>query len=162
MTNTISLRPENPQDQEFLFTLYASTRDEEMKPVPWSDSEKHAFLRMQFELQSAHYHGYYSSASYQIILAEGRPIGRLYIHRAESQILVIDIALLPQHRGAGIGRQLLGEVLAEARAAKKPVAIHVERNNPALRLYTRLGFSVIEDKGVYYYLEWRPAAPAER
>lgn len=161
MTRAISLRPECPQDQEFLFALYASTRAEEMKLVPWSDSQKHAFLRMQFELQSTHYHSYYSNASYQIILAEGQPIGRLYIHRAESQILVIDIALLPQHRGAGIGRQLLEEVLAEARAAKKTVGIHVERNNPALRLYARLGFSVVEDKGVYYYMEWSPAAPAE-
>jgi ribosomal protein S18 acetylase RimI-like enzyme len=161
MTKTISLRPECPQDQEFLFALYASTRDEEMKLVPWSDSLKRSFLKMQFELQSTHYHNHYSSASYQIILAEGQPIGRLYVHRSDSQILVIDIALSPQHRGAGIGRQLLEEVLAEARAAKKTVGIHVERNNPALRLYTRLGFCVLEDKGVYYYMEWSPAASAE-
>lgn len=161
MTEAISLRSECPQDQEFLFALYASTRAEEMKLVPWSDSQKHSFLKMQFELQSTHYHNHYSSASYQIILSEGRPIGRLYIHRTENQILVIDIALLPQHRGAGIGGQLLEEVLAEARAAKKTVGIHVERNNPALRLYTRLGFSVLEDKGVYYYMEWSPAALAE-
>jgi ribosomal protein S18 acetylase RimI-like enzyme len=161
MTRAISLRPENPQDQEFLFALYASTRDEEMKLVPWADSEKHAFLKMQFELQSTHYHNHYPGASYQIILADGKPIGRLYIHRAESQIRVIDIALLPQHRGAGIGRQLMEELLAEARAAKKTAGIHVERNNPALRLYTRLGFSVLEDKGAYCYMEWRPAPPAE-
>jgi len=161
MTRATSLRPESSQDREFLFALYASTRDEEMKLVPWSDSQKHDFLRMQFELQSTHYHNYYSSASYQIILCESRPIGRLYVHRGASQIRVIDIALLPQHRGAGIGRQLLEEVLAEGLAAKKTVAIHVERNNPALRLYTRLGFSILEDKGVYYYMEWSPAAPAE-
>jgi ribosomal protein S18 acetylase RimI-like enzyme len=159
MTKAISLRPECPEDQEFLFALYASTRDEEMKLVSWPDSQKHAFLRMQFELQSTHYHRYYPGASYQIILSAGRPIGRLYIHRAEGQILLIDIALLPQHRGTGIGGQLLGELLAEARAAQKTVAIHVERNNPALRLYTRLGFRVSEDKGVYYYMEWGPAVP---
>ena len=144
-----------------MFALYASTRDEEMKLVPWSDSQKHDFLRMQFELQSTHYHNHYPGASYQIILADGRPIGRLYVHRGASQIRVIDIALLPQHRGAGIGWQLMEEVLAEARAAKKTVSIHVERNNPALRLYTRLGFCVLEDKGAYSYMEWRPAAPAE-
>jgi ribosomal protein S18 acetylase RimI-like enzyme len=66
---------------------------------------------------------------------------------------------LPPQRGTGIGGQLLGELLAEARATEKTVAIHVERNNPALRLYTRLGFRIIEDKGVYYYMEWSPAAP---
>jgi ribosomal protein S18 acetylase RimI-like enzyme len=159
MTLVISLRPECPEDQEFLFALYASTRDEEMKLVSWPDSQKHAFLKMQFELQSTHYHQYYPSASYQIILSQGRPIGRLYIHRTENQILLIDIALLPQHRRTGIGGQLLGGLLAEARATQKTVAIHVERNNPALRLYTRLGFRVIEDKGMYYYMEWNPAAP---
>jgi len=142
-----------------LFALYASTRDEEMKLVPWPDFQKHAFLRMQFDLQSTHYHHHYPGASYQIILSEGRPIGRLYIHRADNQILLIDIALLPQHRRTGIGSHLLGELLAEARATQKIVAIHVERNNPALRLYTRLGFRIIEDKGVYYYMEWSPTAP---
>jgi len=159
MTLAISLRPECPEDQEFLFALYGSTRNEEMKLVSWPDSQKHAFLRMQFDLQSTHYHSYYPGASYQIILSDGGPIGRLYVHRTEVQILLIDIALLPQHRGTGIGGQLLGELLAEARATQKTVAIHVEHNNPALRLYARLGFRIIEDKGVYYYMEWSPAAP---
>ena len=159
MTKAISLRPECSQDQEFLLALYSSTREEEMKLVPWPDSQKHAFLRMQFDLQSTHYHSHYPSASYQIILSEGLPIGRLYIHRADNQILLIDIALMPQHRGTGTGGQLLGELLAEARDAQKTVGIHVERNNPALRLYTRLGFRIIEDKGVYYYMEWSPTAP---
>src|SRR5260370_11099048 len=154
-----SLRPECLQDQEFLLGLYGSSRDEEMKLVSWSYSQKHAFLKMQFELQSTHYHQYYPSASYQIILSEGRPIGRLYIHRTENQILLIDIALLPQHRRTGIGGQLLRGLLAEARAAQKTVAIHVERNNPPLRLYTRLGFRIIEDKRIYYYMASSPSTP---
>jgi len=159
MTKAISVRPESPHDQDFLLALYASTRDEELKLVPWPDAQKFAFLKMQFDLQSAHYHRHYPAASYQIILLEDRPIGRLYVHRGESHILLIDIALLPQHRGMGIGGQFLGELLAEGHAAQKTVAIHVERNNPALRLYTRLGFQIVEDKGVYYYMERSPAAP---
>jgi len=162
MTKAISLRPECPEDREFLYALYASTREEEMKLVSWPDSQKQAFLRMQFDLQSTHYHHHYPGASYQIILSEGLPIGRLYIHRVESQILLIDIALMPQHRGIGTGGQLLGELLAEARAAQKTLAIHVEHNNPALRLYARLGFRIIEDKGVYYYMEWSPTVPDSR
>jgi ribosomal protein S18 acetylase RimI-like enzyme len=153
MASLINLRAEAPADQEFLFALYASTRAEEMKLVPWTDAQKQAFLRMQFELQSAHYHSHYPDASYQVILSDGVPIGRLYIHRTETQILVIDIALLPEHRRAGIGGQLLREILAEADGAGKKVAIHVERQNPALGLYTRLGFQTVEDKGVYLYMK---------
>jgi hypothetical protein len=40
-------------------------------------------------------------------------------------------------------------------AAGKPLRIHVERFNPALRLYERLGFRQIDDRGVYLFLEWR-------
>jgi ribosomal protein S18 acetylase RimI-like enzyme len=156
MASPVTLRAETPADQEFLFALYSSTRAEEMKLVPWTDSQKQAFLRMQFELQSAHYHSHYPDASYQIIVSDGAPIGRLYVHRTEAQILVIDIALLPQHRRTGIGGRLLGEILSEADGARKKVAIHVERQNPALGLYTRLGFQMVEDKGVYLYMERNP------
>jgi len=158
MASPVNLRAETPADQEFLFALYSSTRAEEMKLVPWTDTQKQAFLRMQFELQSAHYHSHYPDASYRIILSEGVPIGRLYIHRTETQILVIDIALLPQHRRFGTGGQLLRELLSEADGAGKKIAIHVERQNPALGLYTRLGFQMVEDKGVYLYMERNPKA----
>jgi GNAT superfamily N-acetyltransferase len=158
MTKCINLRAETPADQEFLFELYASTRAEELKQVPWTDAQKQAFLRMQFEMQSTHYHSHYPDASYQIILSDGAPIGRLYVHRADSQISVIDIALLTEHRRAGTGGRLLGEILSEADGGRKKVAIHVERQNPALRLYTRLGFQMVEDKGVYLYMERNPRA----
>jgi len=45
----------------------------------------------------------------------------------------------PAYRNAGIGSALLHAVMAEATQAGKPVRIHVETQNPALRLYTRLG-----------------------
>jgi len=62
---------------------------------------------------------------------------------------------LPDHRGAGIGGAILRSLLAEAAAAGKPVRIHVERLNPARRLYERLGFLPVADKGVYVMMEWR-------
>ena len=63
---------------------------------------------------------------------------------------------MPDHRNTGIGTSLLTELLAEAERAKKPVRIHVEQFNPARRLYDRLGFSQIADRGVYLLLEWEP------
>lgn len=157
MGHTISLHPEQPEDAPFVFHVYASTRAGEMKLVPWSDSQKEAFLRMQFGAQATHYHRYYPAASYDIILLDGRAIGRLYVHRDENEILVIDIALVPERRGLGIGGRLLSDILAQATSEHKPVRIHVERDNPAMHLYRRLGFRTVEDQGVYYFMEWIPS-----
>jgi ribosomal protein S18 acetylase RimI-like enzyme len=125
--------------------------------VPWDDAQKDAFLRMQFDAQDAWYRENYAQASFDVILVDGEPAGRLYLHRGASEIRIVDIALLPEHRGGGIGTALLGDLLAEADAAGKSVTIHVERLNPVLRLYERLGFSVAEDKGVYLFLERQTA-----
>src|SRR5207244_12709415 len=100
----------------------------------------------------------YGDASFDVILVDGEPAGRLYVHRGPSEIRIVDVALLPEQRGSGGGTRLLGDLLAEADEASKSVTIHVERMNPALRLYERLGFALAEDKGVYLFLE-RPARP---
>ena len=111
---------------------------------------------MQFEAQDAWYRENYPQASFDVVVAGGEPIGRLYVHRGREEIRIVDIALLPEHRGGGVGTSLLRDLLAEADAAGKSVTIHVERLNPALRLYERLGFELAEDKGVYLFLERPP------
>jgi GNAT superfamily N-acetyltransferase len=156
-----SLRPIEPTDMETLFRVYASTRVEELSVVAWSDEQKEAFLRQQFEAQHAHYQQHYTGASFDVILVEGRPAGRLYVGRWAREIRMVDIALLPEHRGQGLGAAIVGDLLEEGRRSGKPVSIHVERYNPALRLYERLGFRVLEDKGVYLLMEWSPSAPAQ-
>jgi ribosomal protein S18 acetylase RimI-like enzyme len=125
--------------------------------VPWDDAQKDAFLRHQFDAQDAWWHEHYADASFDVILVGGAPGGRFYVHRGPSEIRVVDIALLPEYRGAGVGTSLLQDLLAQGDVAGKSVTIHVERMNPALRLYERLGFSVAEDKGVYLFLERPPA-----
>ena len=112
---------------------------------------------MQFDAQDAWWREHYAQASFDVILVDGEPAGRLYVLRGESEIRIVDIALLPEQRGNGVGSSLLRDLLAEADAAGKSVTIHVERMNPALRLYERLGFAVAEDKGVYLFLERAPA-----
>jgi ribosomal protein S18 acetylase RimI-like enzyme len=125
--------------------------------VVWDDAQQEAFLRQQFEAQDAWWQENYVGATFDVILVDGEPAGRLYVHRGPSEIRIVDIALLPEHRGNGVGTWLLDDLLAEGDAAAKSVTIHVERMNPALRLYERLGFSLAEDKGVYLFLERRPA-----
>ncbi|QPF88414.1 GNAT family N-acetyltransferase [Bradyrhizobium genosp. L] len=145
-------------DLPFLGRLYASTRVEELAPVPWSQADKDAFLDHQFRAQHAHYQRYYPNADWLVIAQGDADIGRLYIERWPSQHRIIDIAFLPVHRGKGHGEALLRDLMDEAAAAGKDVSIHVEKLNPAMRLYRRLGFTVEEDKGVYDLMRWRAEA----
>jgi RimJ/RimL family protein N-acetyltransferase len=156
----ITLRAIRPADEPFLCELYASTRAEELRPVPWTPAEKTAFLRQQFHAQHTHYQQHYPSARFDVIELGGRPIGRLYVDRRPDEILIVDISLLPACRGAGIGTGILRGLLAEAAATVRPTRIHVELTNPAQRLYRRLGFVLIADRGVYRLMECAPAAAA--
>jgi ribosomal protein S18 acetylase RimI-like enzyme len=136
--------------------VYASTREAEMVLVPWSDTDKRAFVKFQFEAQHMHYRAHFADAEFSVILARGEPAGRLYVDRRPDEIRLVDIALLPEFRGAGIGSTLLRALIAEAGAANMPLRIHVEQHNPALGLYLRLGFTALENNGVYILMERRP------
>ena len=141
-------------DREFLFEVYAASRDSEMALVPWSDEQKQAFLRMQFDAQDRHYRTHYPEARFQVIHHEGQPVGRLYVFEGADEIRIMDIALLPAWRGAGIGSALLRDVLARAGELNRSVTLHVEHNNPARRLYDRLGFRPVSDEGIYVRMQW--------
>ncbi|MDD5271936.1 MAG: GNAT family N-acetyltransferase [Methylovulum sp.] len=154
----ITLRPETAIDEPLLRQIYAASRNEELAAVPWADAQKSAFLDMQFDLQRSHYRQHYPNAEFLIISQANTPIGRYYLHRGTTDFLLIDIALLPSFRRQGIGSLLLHNLLAEAEEADKPVQLHVEQFNPAQHLYRKLGFSVIEDKGVHYFMQWQPPA----
>ncbi|MCA9441427.1 MAG: GNAT family N-acetyltransferase [Candidatus Omnitrophica bacterium] len=156
LSDSISLRPVREEDGPFLLDLYASTREEELACVPWSQEEKRHFLESQFEAQQTHYQEHFSDSDWMVILQHKKPAGRLYLGRWEEEFRIIDIALLPAYRGKGIGGFLLAEILEEARQASKPVRIHVEKFNRARRLYLRLGFQAISDNGVYDFMEWNP------
>lgn len=138
--------------------VYASTRAEELAAVPWIAEQKAAFCRMQFAAQTEHYRQHYPNARHSVIEHRGTAVGRLYVDRWEREIRIMDITLLPEHRGAGLGTQLLRELMDEAAGMGKALSIHVEKFNPALHLYERLGFRMREDKGVYLLMEWRSSA----
>jgi len=151
-----SLRPVEAPDRELLFQVYASTRELELSAIDWPVEAKELFLRQQFEAQDAHYRTHYRNTSYDVVLLDGIPVGRLYVARWRDEIRIVDIALLPAARGQGIGATLISRLVAEAETSGRKVSIHVERENPALRLYERLGFRLAEDKGVYLFLERTP------
>jgi ribosomal protein S18 acetylase RimI-like enzyme len=152
---TVRLRPTKTEDAGFLERVYASTRVEELALTDWGDDQKAEFCRHQFTAQDAHYRAHYPTAEYSVIEREGVTLGRLYVDRWKQEIRIMDITLLPEFRGTGIGTELLRELQEEARGVGKALSIHVEKFNPAMRLYERLGFSVKEDKGLHLLMEWR-------
>ena len=152
----IHLRPIRPEDEPFLQRVYASTRAEELNQVDWDARQKDDFLHMQFEAQHSHYTEHFPDADFQLVLKGDEAIGRLYVDRRSDEIRIIDIALLPEFQREGTGSGLLEALLDEARQFDLPLRIHVEKFNPALGWYDRLGFRQIEDKGVYLFMEWTP------
>lgn len=158
-----SFRPvaliEGETDLPFMRELYASTRQEEMEMSGWPQEQIDAFLLQQFEAQHKYYTEHYSAADFDIIVGEdGAPIGRLYLDEWENAFRIIDIALLPQCRGKGIGGKIMRDIIDRAFAAGKAVSIHVEQYNPAMKLYQRLGFQMVEEQGVYHLMEIKPPA----
>jgi ribosomal protein S18 acetylase RimI-like enzyme len=153
----VTLRPTRTEDHEFLLAVYASTRADELAPVPWTEEQKAAFLKMQFEAQDTDYRRNYPDAEYSVVEVDGTPAGRLYVHRRPDEIRLIDIALLPAFRRRGIGTDLLERLFDEAASSVVPVTIHVELHNPARALYERLGFVVQGEQGLYALMRWTPA-----
>ena len=150
----ITLRPAQEPDDEFLLRVYGSTREQELAQVPWTAEQKQQFVRMQYEAQKNHYAAQHPQASHDIICVQGIAAGRLYLDRSGEKFHVLDITLLPEHRNRGAGSFLLGQIMAEAREAGKPVSIYVETFNPSLRLFQRLGFTPIQQEGFHLLLQY--------
>lgn len=148
----VNLRPEADADREFLFRLFTSTRELEMNLIDWNESQKETFLRQQFQAQYSHYHTHYAAADFSIIECDGCPVGRLCANRTGHEIRIVDISLLPEFRGEGIGTTLLKEILEEGTVRGFAVSLHVEKHNPAQSLYQRLGFEFLEDQGIYWLM----------
>lgn len=152
----ITLRPVTAADEEFLFSVYASTRTEELARVPWTKEQQDAFVRIQFAAQQQHYPAQYPQANHDVISADGVPVGRIYLDRSGEGLHILDITVLPQHRSAGIGSEVLRQILNEAARRSVPVTIYVENFNPSLRLFQRLGFQVAEESGFQLLLRKLP------
>ena len=152
----ISIRNISNTDFPFLKKVYRSTREKEMELFNWSEEQKSNFIDFQFNAQHSHYINSFKGADFLIIKLNRTDIGRLYIWRTESQMRVIDISLLEKYRAKSIGTKILTGLIKESKKSGKKMNLHVEHNNPALKLYKRLGFEIREDTGTYYFMERIP------
>lgn len=160
----LTRRPVAASDTPFLERLYASTRVQELAVLPWSEEQKSLFTRSQFAAQSTHYTTTYPDASFEVVMIDGIEAGRLYVEHGAASMHIIDIALLPQFQGAGVGTRILRDLLEQATAQGATVTLQVECQNPARRLYERLGFELYPDRAgtggkdaVYIAMRWCPS-----
>jgi ribosomal protein S18 acetylase RimI-like enzyme len=151
----LSFRRITDADLPFLAQVHASSGADAFAAAPWPEAKKAAFVNMQFNLQHLNYQAQYPHADWLVIMRRGEDTGRLYIERWRDQHHIIDLALLPEHRGKGAGGALLRDLMDEAAACGKAVTMHVEKDNPAMPLFRRLGFAIEEDNGTWQLLRWR-------
>lgn len=151
----VTLRPALEADEAFLLEVYASTRSDELSQSGWDDAQQRAFIKLQFAAQQQHYRTYYPQGEHSLILMNEKPVGRLYVARSPEEIRILDLALLAGHRNKGIGTRIIKDLMAESRKTGKPVRIYVESFNRALRLFERMGFLQVEEKGFHYLMQWQ-------
>jgi len=153
----ITMRPVRPEDDPFLYELYASTREEELAPVQWSAAERESFLRMQFAAQKLHYSTAFPDCESLIILHDKRLIGRLMVFRDVTEHHFLEICLLTEYRGCGLGTRIITDLMNECRRMNKPAWFHVEKiNHKAMKLYHRLGFVLTGEIPTHYRMGWHP------
>jgi RimJ/RimL family protein N-acetyltransferase len=151
----ITMRPVQESDRDFLFALYAAVRAPEFALLPLPEEQKRHLLNMQFEAQQGAYRAQYPGSTYNLILHDGEPVGRLWLADLPNEIRLVDISLLPEASGSGIGSCLLRRLQAEAAAAAKPIRSSVFRFNAgSLRWHQRLGFRVVAEDEVQLSMEW--------
>ena len=159
MAALFALRPAEAGDDAFLRALHASTR-QDLASVGLPPEQVQALLDLQHRARESSYRQQFPGAEDRLVVVEGSPVGRLLLAREPGRIRVVDIALLPEARGRGIGTAVLASVLEQGRAGGQAVALHVEAGNPARALYERLGFGVVAEQPPYQELEWRPGGSA--
>lgn len=153
----ITLRSVRDSDYSFMESLYRTTREAELAMTPFNEQQKTLFIQQQFSAQTQHYQSHYCSDHFCIIEIDGRPSGRFFIDYWSNEIRVVDIAILPEYQDSGAGSYLLQNIIEEGNEKGLPVRIHVEQNNPAKKLYERLGFKEVSRfNDVYVLMETTP------
>ena len=154
MQNSITLQAVTAEDKPFLFELFCIDRERQMLPLDLPVEQKNQLLQMQCDARDRQYHQQYPEADFDLILNNAEPVGSLFAQRGPDQFALIDIVLLPEHRNSGIATELVGDLIEAASKESKPLHAHVLRDNPAWRLWQRLGFRVVGDDGVYRRIEF--------
>jgi ribosomal protein S18 acetylase RimI-like enzyme len=153
----LAVRPALPQDEIFLYELYSAVRGPEFDLARISPDQKEHLIRLQFQGQMSTYTQMYPNSCYHIVLLDSKPVGRLWVAPGEHEFHLVDIALHPSLQSKGIGTVLVQRVQQEATRLGHSIRSTVFRfNQGSLRFHKRLGFSVVREDEMYFYMQWKP------
>ena len=155
----MQLRKEMPEDAEFLKQLFYVVRSPEFGMAGWPEEQLRGFLAMQERMQWTHYDRTYEQLERWIVERDGRPVGRLYLATEPDALRVVEISVMPESRGRGLGSALLRGVLGQASTAGLDVVLSVDHGSPAEKLYRRMGFEAVSDDGTKTGMRWRGRSP---
>jgi GNAT superfamily N-acetyltransferase len=155
--STIAVRPALPQDEIFLYELYSAIRGPEFALAPITPTQREHLIRMQFRGQMFSYTQMYPNSCYHVVLLDSKPVGRLWVAPGDRELLLVDIAVHPSLQSKGIGTVLVQRLQQEATHTRLPIASCVFRFNPgSVRFHKRLGFTIVREDEMYYYMQWKP------
>ncbi|CCD88597.1 conserved protein of unknown function [Bradyrhizobium sp. ORS 285] len=141
------LRVAESGDDPFLRDLFKSVKAAQLATADLPSAMLDTVVAQQYRAQVAGYAAHCPAAQSLIILRDGSPVGRLLLDRSPTRWHVVDLALLPGARNAGVGREIMQSVAAAAReqgAGVLSLAVATS-NEDAIRFYARLGFSDIAE-----------------
>lgn len=153
---TLTLKDVRPEDEAGLFALFAAVRTGELGMQEWEPGMRDRILRLQFEAQRRSHRAEYPAADDRLIELDGAPVGWVVVDRSGPALHGIDIALLAEKRGQGLGTRVIRALQEEAAAGDRPMVLTVNRTNvQAHALYVRLGFHAIKETDAHIVMEWR-------
>jgi ribosomal protein S18 acetylase RimI-like enzyme len=153
--NGISLCPIEPKDNEFLLRVFKESRPDLNLINDISEEQRESIILEQFKMEKQQLEQIYPNAEFSIIKLNEEPIGRIYIYYGETTNRIVEIGLLEDYRGLGIGQRLMTTVIGNATKMKKNVRLQVAWfNQRAYKFYERIGFKVIENQEVFFEMEY--------
>ncbi len=97
---------------------------------------------------------WFRGRSFQIVSSNGRDVGLLSIEDRGERIFLENILILPEYQGHGIGSAVVRDILTRASREGAVVVLLVLKNNPAKKLYDRLGFVVTFEDRTHFHMQW--------
>lgn len=155
MNGQSTLRWAQPADQWFLRALFVGTHPEFALLAPEVAA---GLIDLQLRAQASAYRAHYPEAIDHIIELAGVPVGRCWTHQSDTELRLLDLAVLRSHRRQGIARRVLTDLQTSAAEGGMPMRLSVWRENaPAGRLYDELGFVQHGQHNGYLNMEFRAA-----
>jgi RimJ/RimL family protein N-acetyltransferase len=150
----IILRPEREEDAAFLAGLFRTSAGRDLSLLPIDEAMKDQLISMQFASQTTTYRAQFPAARFDIIEQDGEPIGRIVIDAGTEVGRIVDVALMLERRGQGLGTAIIGAVTQ--RLARRVRCQVLAGNRASLSMFHRAGFRQVGDVPPFLHLEWQP------